>query len=505
MADSDIKFPATGPGGEVDSLLPFNVRRFADFSFLSNDLGEIAFVDTADSRRLLAGEAPVDAAKVQELREKGFLAGGLTHDAYADRYWNRRAFLDSGPILHGFVLTERCNLGCQYCHSSVVGMERTDTDMSPAIAEKCVDFALQTTSPALTIEFQGGEPMANWPVLQHIVEYAKKANAAVHKSLSFTLVTNMTLMDEERLDYLIENRVQICTSIDGPADLHDRVRVIRKGGGSSFEHASRWVRRVNERYEQLGLDRNLYHAEALPTITRHSLSRWKDIIDTYVELGCRAVFLRILDPFGFAAMSNRTLGYTIDEYLEFYQHAFDYICALNAQGVQIMERLAAIMLSKMLAGYEPNYLDLRSPGGCVVGQLAYHPSGDIYSSDEGRMVAAMGDPFFRLGNVREITYPDLMAGETARALVLASANDQQPGCVSCAYKPFCGQQPEYNYVTQGSIQGRMLESTWCRKHMGVFDLLVRRLRAAGPEERAMFERWTINRHLDRFIQPLGTA
>jgi hypothetical protein len=52
----------------------------------------------------------------------------------------------------------------------------------------------------------------------------------------------------------------------------------------------------------------------------------------------------------------------------------------------------------------------------------------------------------------------------------------------------------------------MLESTWCRKHMGMFDMLVRRLRAASSEERAMFERWTINRNLERFIQPVeGTA
>ena len=491
----------------ASALLPFNIRRFEGFSFISNDIGESSFLEASDARRLVSGEAPADSAKAEELRQKGFLAGGVPLETYADRFWRRRGFIDQGPILHGLVLTERCNLGCQYCHSSVVGMERTDTDMSIATADKCVDFALQTTSPGLTIEFQGGEPMANWPVLRHVVESAQKKNASRGKALSFSLVTNMTLMDEERLDFLIENRVQICTSIDGPADLHDRVRILRGSrGGSSFEHASKWVRRVNERYRELGLDPNLYHAEALPTITCHSLSRWKDIIDTYVDLGCRAVFLRILDPFGFAAMTNRTLGYSIEQYLEFYEHAFDYICALNKQGVQIMERLAAIMLTKMLVGYDPNYLDLRSPGGCVIGQLGYHPNGDIYSSDEGRMVAAMGDTFFRLGSVNDTTYPELMASDTARALVLASTNDSLPGCASCAYKPFCGQQPEYNYVTQGSIQGRMLESTWCRKHMGMFDLLVRRLKTADAEDRAMFERWTINRRLERFIQPVtGTA
>ena len=80
-----------------------------------------------------------------------------------------------------------------------------------------------------------------------------------------------------------------------------------------------------------------------------------------------------------------------------------------------------------------------------------------------------------------------------------------PGCVNCAYKPYCGQQPEYNYVTQGSIQGRMPESTWCQKHKGIFDYLVGRLRDADAEERAILERWTINRPQEHFIQPLDPA
>src|SRR5262249_25648646 len=119
------------------SLLPFNIRRLDGFSFVSNDIGESVFLGDADAAKLIAGELPADGAKVEELRAKGFVAGGMSHDVYAERYWNRRGILDSGPILHGLVLTERCNLGCQYCHSSVVGIDRTDTDMSPATAERC--------------------------------------------------------------------------------------------------------------------------------------------------------------------------------------------------------------------------------------------------------------------------------------------------------------------------------------------------------------------------------
>ena len=112
----------------------------------------------------------------------------------------------------------------------------------------------------------------------------------------------------------------------------------------------------------------------------------------------------------------------------------------------------------------------------------------------------MGDPMFKLGNVFESSYKHILESPKSRSLILASTNDNLPGCTSCAHKPFCGQQPEYNYTTQGSIHGRMLESTWCKKHMGIFDYLVKRLYDADEEERAIYERWTINRAQSHFLQ-----
>ena len=42
----------------------------------------------------------------------------------------------------------------------------------------------------------------------------------------------------------------------------------------------------------MGLDPTLYHVEALLTTTAETLERWKEVVDTYVALGCRALFLR---------------------------------------------------------------------------------------------------------------------------------------------------------------------------------------------------------------------
>lgn len=476
--------------------VPFNQRMIGDRVLVTNDFGDWLLLTPAEFGAFVEGRPTVGEPLYEKLRSANFVADTVDVGAQAERWRRKKQYLFHGPTLHGFVLTHRCNLVCQYCHSSVVGMERKDTDMSFEVAERAVDLAFQTTAWGLTIEFQGGEPTANWDVLRHVVEYATKKNATVGKVLSFALVTNLTLMDDERLDFLLDHKVQICTSLDGPADLHNKIRIFK--GGNSHETLVHWMKKINERYAAMGLDTNHYRVEALPTITRPSLTRWKEIVDEFVSVGCRAVFLRKLDPFGFAARSAKTLGYSMDEYLEFYANAVDYIVELNRQGVQVMERHAAIMLNKILIDEEPNYLDLRTPGGACVGQLGYAPDGGVYSSDEGRFVAAMGDDMFRIGTVYD-GYHAIMTNAATRALVMAGVNDAQPDCVSCVYKPWCGQQVEYNYKAQGSLHGHMRDSNWCKKHKSIFDYLMHKLESADDQDMEMFRRWTTNRTLDHFI------
>jgi len=476
--------------------VPFNQRRIGEKIVISNDFGDWLLLDDEQFRAFIEGRPQPGEALYEKLARANFVAERVDLAAQVERWRRKKQYLFYGPTLHAFVLTHRCNHGCQYCHSSIVGMERTDTDMSMETAERAVDLAFQTTAWGITIEFQGGEPTANWEVLRHVVEYARQKNVTARKVLSFALVTNLSLMDDEKLEFLLDRKVQICTSLDGPADLHNKIRIYR--GGDSHEVVLGWMKKINERYASMGLDTNQYRVEALPTITRPSLTRWRDIVDQFVEVGCRAIFLRKLDPFGFAAKSVKTLGYSMDEFLEFYANAVDYIIELNRQGVQVMERHAAIMLNKILADEEPNYLDLRIPGGACIGQIGYAPDGSIYSSDEGRFVAAMGDDMFKVGTVHD-SYHDLMTNAATRAMVMAGLNDGQPDCVSCVYKPWCGQQVEYNYKTQGSLQGHMRDSTWCRKHKSIFDYLMHKLEAADERDMEMFRLWTTNRTLDHFI------
>lgn len=433
----------------------------------------------------------------RRLRENNFLRATYDEAKAREMIARRKRFLGYGPNLHVFVVTLRCNETCVYCHASRADMDAVHTDMSKETADKALDLVLASTSPSVTIEFQGGEPLVNFEVVKHIVERAKEKNAKVGKTLEFTMVSNLALMDEDKLSFLLDHKVQICTSIDGPKDLHDKQRKLPSL--SAFDASAYWIRRINQAYIERGLDASLYHVEALLTTTRAALPRYKEIVDTYADLGCRALFLRPIDPFGFAGRTAGVVEYPRREYHEFYRKATDYILELNAKGVQMIERYAAIFLTKILRGEDPNFLDIRSPAGAGVGMLAYSYDGSIYTCDEGRMLAAQGDHSFRIGHVNESRYRDLVGHPTVRAMVIASNLDAQPDCVSCTYNPYCGIQTTHNYRTQGSIFGRMRESNVCAVHKGIQDYLFGKLADGEPHVLEAFERWTTIRSREHFL------
>jgi radical SAM protein with 4Fe4S-binding SPASM domain len=279
--------------------------------------------------------------------------------------------------------------------------------------------------------------------------------------------------------------------------LHDQQR--RLTGGSAFDAAQRWVKRINEAYAKAGLDPEVYHVEGLLTVTRNALEQPEAIVDTYVDLGFRALSLRPLDPFGFASKTLHLLGYSAKEYLAFHRRVLKHMFELNKRGSRILERYASIFLSKILGDDDPNFLDLRSPCGAGIGQVAYGFNGSIFTCDEGRMLGNMGDDFFKIGVIGESSYRDAIGHDTVRSLTVASNVRASPECVECAYNPYCGICPVHNYATQGTLHGPMAGSSWCKIMMGIQDYLFSILRQNDPEMIAIFQQWTTVRSRDHYL------
>jgi His-Xaa-Ser system radical SAM maturase HxsB len=472
---------------DVKGLSAFNFRDMGGWHLLTNEWGHYLMMTTEDFERFMAGKVAPGEPLHAELEKRGFVKDRLDFGALAAGYVRKNSFQwFPGPSLHMIVVTLRCNQKCQYCHSSVVDPSRTDTDMDLATAKKTVDFIFQTPNPTICIEFQGGEPLLNWPVVKFITEYAQAKAKATGRKLLMSLVCNFTLMTEEKLDWLLAHEVSLCTSLDGPADLHNKNRPFF-GGGEAQPKVVAWLEKIQKRCAE-GSEKGLYLPGALMTTTRFSLPRGREIVDLYVKLGMEQIFLRPLSPIGYAKRVWGEIGYEPADFIKFYEETLDYIIDLNVSGkAAIMERMALVLLAKIVRGEDPGFMDLRSPAGAVLGCLAYNYNGEIFVSDEGRMVDHQGDPLFRVGDATKDKWTDVIDHPTTRACVSASTLDNQPMCSQCAFKPWCGAEPVFHYEMQKSVYGQMPSSGWCVSHMGMFDVIFRKLR--DPRSRKVLDAW----------------
>jgi len=381
--------------------------------------------------------------------------------------------------LHIFVVTLRCEHACPYCQVSRQNDDRHAFDMSLETADRSIEMVFRSPSPAIKVEFQGGETMLNFDLVRHIVERVEARNATEQRDLEFVLATNLAVVSDDILAYCAKHRILISTSLDGPADLHNRNRP-RPGGDS---HA-RAVAGIKKAREVLGRDR----VGALMTTTQASLGCVRDIVDEYVRLGFNGIFLRPLSPYGFAVKTRSYKSYDGDDWLRFYFEGLDYIIQLNRDGLFFMETFAAIILTKMLTPFGTGYVDLRSPAGIGIGAIVYNYDGDVYASDESRMLAEMGDKTFRLGNVHTDTWEDLLTSEALLAPLEDSFTQSVPMCVDCAFEPFCGAEPVFHHATQGDSVGHKPSSTFCHRNMAIFRHLITLMRA-DPDVRSIFLRW----------------
>src|SRR3989338_2175803 len=462
----------------------FRRRKLDHKNLITNDFGHYSVLSDKEYDQYSRNSLPIDSPIHSELSEKGFFKNRVS-SSLLQRYGSKNIHLKFGPSLHIIVVTLRCNHKCLYCHASAGSEENKDLDMPLDLAKDTVDLIFKTTSPTITIEFQGGEPLLNWETVKFIIEYSKEKERIDNKSLRLALVSNFSLMDEEKLNYLLKHGVSLCTSFDGPEAVHNKNRFY--SGGNSYKNVVKWLKVANESYKKKS---NISLPGALTTVTKYTLPYYKELIGEYLKSNLSFIYLRPLNPFGFAKKTWKQIGYDPKEFINFYKKSLDYIIQLNLKGKNFKESLAVTFLTKILTNRDPNHMDYRSPCGAGICQVAYNHNGDVYTCDEGRMFGRIGDDSFKMGNVRENTYKELIEGEVVISMCLASCLDAIPGCSDCAYKPYCGVCPVYNYSEQGSIFGQMPTNGRCKINMAIFDYLFKKMQNKDIEK--IFNKWVGN-------------
>lgn len=464
-------------------LLPFSFTALDDKRYvLTNQAGQYAILDRPTLDDFVRHRLTSDKPEYSTLKSRHFLLdsdSSVALDLLALKVRTKNAIFADFTALHLFVVTLRCEHSCQYCQVSRQNDDKPRFDMSKETADKALALTFRSPSPSIKIEFQGGEPLLNFGLIKYIVEQAETINKVETRDLEFVIATNLACISDEILGYCKEHNILISTSLDGPADLHNRNRP--RPGGDSYQRTIAGINRVRN---ALGRDR----ISALMTTTEASLTRVEDIIDEYVRLGFEGIFLRPLSPYGFAIKTKSYSAYDVDKWLNFYFRGLDYIIELNKNGLVFSEIYASIILTKILTPFQTGYVDLRSPAGIGIGALVYNYDGDVYASDEGRMLAEMGDKTFRLGNVHAHTWKQLMTSDALLAPLEESFAGSVPMCSDCAFQPYCGSDPVFHRATQHDCIGHKPSSAFCSRNMAIIRRLIALLEG-DKEAKRILNRW----------------
>ncbi|MCD7974278.1 MAG: thioether cross-link-forming SCIFF peptide maturase [Phascolarctobacterium sp.] len=282
------------------------------------------------------------------------------------------------PVLKSLCLhvAHDCNLRCCYCFAGTGDFGGARKLMDKATAEKAVEFAIKGSRRRHNLELDlfGGEPIMNFPVVEHIVRYVRKMEKETGKNIKLTLTTNGTLLTDENIKFLNDNRVMLVLSLDGKKETHDAMRTF-KGGKGSFDAAVRGFKKVIESRE----GKNYY----LRGTYTHFNTRFTDDILAMAEVGKEISMEPVVAPGEKYELTEDDMPVIFGEY----------------------ERLAAIYLKKRREGDAFDFFHFNvalDNGPCVAKRLAgcgagheyfaITPEGDIYPCHQfvGREKYKMG-------------------------------------------------------------------------------------------------------------------
>lgn len=466
------------------------MRHTEDHVLLVNLVGEYLYLSNDDFNQLINYSLDQDSDIFSNLKAKHFITKNLSDPAIellAIKYRTKKEFLSDFTSLHMFVITLRCNQNCVYCHASSKAVGKKALDMSMDTAQKAVDITLMSPSKYIKIEFQGGEPLLNFDTIKYIIEYANNQALLENKKLEFVVCTNLTLATDEMLKYFADNNILLSISLDGSGHVHDFNRRSRDGSGS-YEDVMKALDKARGYIKPENIS-------ALMTTTKYSLNFGDEIVDEYLRNGFRSIFIRALNPFGYALSKMDEIGYSPSGFIDFYKRILDYIIKINQQGIYMEESFTSLLLRRMLTPFSTGFVDIQFPAGTGISGVIYDYDGNVYPADEARMLAQMGDGRFCMGNVHNNTYKELFYNNTLQEIIGNTCAESLPGCSDCAFQMYCGIDPIRNYVTQRDIMGHRPTSDFCLIQKEIIKYLFEIILQNNSNQMDIFWSWITGRSL----------
>ncbi|HBG07514.1 MAG: radical SAM/SPASM domain-containing protein [Geobacteraceae bacterium GWC2_58_44] len=186
--------------------------------------------DISAALRALPHDAPADQAVLSA--EPGDLSAELDDLLQKELTVAQpaSAAMQNAPGRNGFhsfslYLAQSCNMSCCYCWNRGGSFGKPSGLMGEQTAQLVTELILSlaegSSADKIFINFYGGEPLLNFPVLKQITLRLRQQEARLAKNFCFTVDTNGSLLEGETAQFLARHFVQIGVSLDGRQEIHD--------------------------------------------------------------------------------------------------------------------------------------------------------------------------------------------------------------------------------------------------------------------------------------------
>lgn len=343
-----------------------------------------------------------------------------------------------------------CNLDCTYCfylEKEALFPRNEPFKMSDEVLEEYIrQYIAQQDVPEISFAWQGGEPtLLGVGYFRKVVTLQK--HYAEGKKIHNAFQTNGTLLDDEWGDFLAENQFLVGLSLDGPAKLHDALRVDKRGGGT-YAKVIKGLRLLKKH----GVEFN-----TLTSVNRINGSKPLEVYRFLRDIGSGFLqFIPIVERLPDAAAKALGLDLAmpprVDEEGTVRMPVTDwsveprqygkFLCAIFDEWVRRDVGKTFVQLFDVTLG---NWMGMKSTL-CYFSEtcgsaLAMEHNGDVYSCDHYVY------PHFKLGNILNKSLGAMVGSEFQQQFGQAKKDTLPAYCRSCEVRHLChGECPKHRFI-----------------------------------------------------------
>lgn len=241
----------TEPPLFLDRYIHLFSRKGKNFAFnsVTLDIWELE----EDEREFLEevkanGGTDKDPSEIGDFVEAGILVAELTPPgtAISTLAETRRKRLNrTGPGKFSQLrisLTERCNMACTYCFQQALYPEQQPRMSAETLESTMSWFIGQAGQSYVDVQYFGGEPLLEWPLIMQAHEMLSRASeSGLISGFRQAITTNGTVLKKDRAQWMIDNDFDLIFSFDGPPEINDSLRIFKNGRGT-FDKAANGFR-----------------------------------------------------------------------------------------------------------------------------------------------------------------------------------------------------------------------------------------------------------------------